>query len=64
MKNLSEKTTLSYHNLSKIVLFFCLLFLFSDFGYGQLPAFPGAEGARALSVGGRGGTIIEVNQSE
>jgi len=34
--------------------------LFHDPVSGQIPAFPGAEGFGAYSLGGRGGTVYEV----
>src|SRR5215475_7090955 len=42
------------------VLAFILLSCASSSGTAQVPAFPGAEGAGATSIGGRGGRVIHV----
>ena len=45
---------------SKTVLLASALFLSALSIYAQVPAFPGAEGGGAESVGGRGGKVLEV----
>jgi pectate lyase len=52
------RNTQTYLRKAGIVISCFILYSLS--GYAQLPAFPGAEGWGAATIGGRGGSVIEV----